>query len=212
MSPVPYLVALAPAILLMGLLCARLMFRWSRSAGVSDDFLTLREAAPAPRVRTPVGSSDAIDIEAELRAIIGRLEPTARANVTKLRYAFRQVGMANVDTLALRDILTSVIATAIHGCFNGQILLTARPLGRWIEIAVTDDGPVRDDANRHVLLDDARTEAASRGWLFAMNTQIGFGTTVSIRLPAAETALQPEFLQKALPVDSRAGELVAAQD
>lgn len=212
MSPVPYLVALAPAILLIGLLAMRMMLHRSRSPEPSHHTLTMREPAPAPRVQTSFGSAGIVDLESELRGIIGRLEPTARNNVTQLRYAFRQVGMAYVDTPALRDVLTTVIATAIRGCFGGQILLTARPLGRWIEITVTDDGPVRDDATRHVQLDEARTEAASRGWLFSTNTQTGYGTTVSIRLPAAETAPQLEPQRETPRQDTRAGELVSLRD
>lgn len=212
MSPVPYLVALAPAILLIVLLCARLAVRSSRSIDPSHDRFIAREPAPTPILRVPVGSADLIDIETELRAIIGRLEPAARNNVTKLRHAFRHVGMAYVDTPTLRDVLTTITATAIRNSFGGQVLLTARPVGRWIEIAVTDDGPVRDDATRHVQLDDARSEAAARGWLFSTNTRTGFGTTVSIRLPAAETAPQPRPPREELHQDTRAGELVAVRD
>ncbi len=212
MSTVPYLVALAPAILLIGLVCARLVFRWSPNIDSPLNVPAIRERAPNPGLSTPIGSADTVDIETELRAIIGRLEPAARNNVIKLRYAFRQAGMARVDTPALRDVVTTVISTAIRGCFGGQILVTARPLGRWIEIAVTDDGPVRDDSTRQVQLDVARVEAAARGWLFSMNARIGLGTTVSIRLPAAESAVQAELVRTAARHDIRAGALVGAQD
>jgi hypothetical protein len=213
---------LAPAILLVGLIGARMLLRRPLPEEAPHELSAMPVRLPAQTSRTSPGSTEVVDVEAEFRAVIGRLAPTARANLTHLRYAFRQAGMAQVDTEALHDVLTSVVATAIRACFGGQILLTARPLGRWIEVAVTDDAPIRGDATRQVLLEEARTAAASRGWLFSVDTRHDFGTTVSIRLPAAETALQVAPMQPSLLQDSRAGELrtgelragelVAAQD
>ena len=212
MSLVPYLVALAPAILLIGLLSTRLALRRASPSQAPDAKPAMREPTAYPRSNTPPGSTETVDIEAELRAIIGRLEPAARANLTNLRYAFRQAGLVRVDAAVLHDVLTTIVATAIRSRYGGQVLLTARPLGRWVEIAVTDDGPIRRRASHHEQLDDARMEAASHGWLFTADIQPDFGTTVSIRLPAAETALRLDQMMTAPHHDNRTGELVVARD
>ncbi|MGE4043979.1 MAG: hypothetical protein AB7F35_03940 [Acetobacteraceae bacterium] len=196
----PHLVALVllAAVLATGVAMARRGPRGART-GATPQAVRLSQSQAPPPPATAAGG--VFDLEHETRAVIDGRQGVGSRHFVQIRIAIQPDLGAAADPRAYRDVLADVLDSAFRKAPGGCVLVTGRRIGRWIEVAVSDDGPVLDNATHAVQLRHAQEHAALNGWLFSIQARPGYGTTVSLRLPAGT-----------LPAVSPAGSTTASRN
>ena len=122
-------------------------------------------------------------VEAEARAVLAGLKDLAKRQLVRFELAV-QPGLAiEGDVLALRAVLTQLIAHAARRAAGGRVLVAGSRAAGFAEIAVCDDGhggagSLEED------LRGARQLAAELGGM--LEAKAGDeGTTVTVRVPDA---------------------------
>lgn len=125
-------------------------------------------------------------VEPEAQAVLAGLRDLARRQLVRFELAV-QPGLAiDGDVLALRAILTELIAHAARRAAGGRVLVAASRTGRLAEIAVCDDGRCGDQG-----LDEDMGRArrlASEFGAILQATPGDEGTTITLRVPDARPA------------------------
>ena len=164
--------------------------------GKTDLALASARGRPKPSIE-PVWN----DVETNIHA------PEARADVAvALRIALKRLSpiMANqrvqADVAALpglrvhmrgaplADLLEEMLAAAIHAAPASRLLLTAAAHGSRIDVGITDDMPGADPTVRLGRFHGLRERVARRGATLEVDVRPAEGTTLTLRLAAANTS------------------------
>ncbi len=171
-----FVLAVAAAIVTAG--CARPQ-AGTREAGT-------RELAPPVPV-APGGERArrrTIDLRQEVAAALDRLAALAGKHSVRLESAIMPGVTMRADPTVLQNVLMETIAGAVRAAEGGRVLVAVFSDPDAIEITVTDDGPVRNDASRDVELRVVAAFLAVHGGTVMVDARRGRGTTVALRLPA----------------------------
>jgi signal transduction histidine kinase len=126
----------------------------------------------------------AINLAAEVLALLHRFEALAARNFVALEQAVQPGLAVHIRPGLLRDMLHDVLTVAIERSPGGRVLLTAGQVAGRVEIAVSDDGQVIRDDPRSSWLGRAAELAALQDVTMDVDAREGEGTTVVLRLPA----------------------------
>jgi signal transduction histidine kinase len=122
-------------------------------------------------------------VEAEARAVLAGLKDLARRQLVRFELAV-QPGLAiDGDGLALRSVLTELIAHAARRAAGGRVLVAASKTGHVAEIAVCDDGRVESQGLEEDLRSVRQLAAQLDATVEARSADVG--TTVTFRVPLA---------------------------
>ncbi len=148
--------------------------------------VTLRRDRPrAPAAVAPVPTlSGAVDLRGEVEWVFHDLADLARRHFVQLETAVPTGVRLRIDQPGLRAMLTDAVAGAIRAADGGHVLVAVFTDPQGIEITITDDGPVRDDASRGAALRASAAFLGMRGGGVAIDQRPGQGTTVTLRVPA----------------------------
>ncbi|MEO8716550.1 MAG: ATP-binding protein, partial [Acetobacteraceae bacterium] len=137
-------------------------------------------AAPAPREAAsslrPLAAGP-LDLDTELRAAAEGLVASARQRHVRLQVAVQPDLTVRSDAVALRQIVTDLLANAIAHTEGGAVLLSAGRHGGRIQIAVIDDGVAVDASEQAAHLRDAERLAALQGGTLEITVRPATGTT-----------------------------------
>jgi anti-sigma regulatory factor (Ser/Thr protein kinase) len=131
--------------------------------------------------------SSVLDVAAELRDVLARLATEVAGRRVKLEFAVQPDLSVHADPLALRVVLSELVASAMRYAPGGHVLVSAAQLGGRVQIAVMDDGAGPEAAVRQAALREVAELVALQGGTIDVETHPGEGTTVVVRLlePAA---------------------------
>ncbi len=132
-----------------------------------------------------------LDVAAEARDLLHHMAPEAARDLVQLEFAVPPGLTVHADRLALRTVLSELIANAVRHTPGGRVLLSAIELGGRVQIAVIDDGAGADAATQEAALREVAQLVALQGGTIDIDTWRGEGTTVIVRLPDPAQATRP---------------------
>ncbi|MEO9189367.1 MAG: HAMP domain-containing sensor histidine kinase [Acetobacteraceae bacterium] len=162
--------------------------------------------APGPR---PF-AADHLDLEAELHDVLGAHDARAIERHVRLEIAVQPGLTVRADPVALRGIVSDLLANAIGHTAEGRVLLGAGRHGGRVRISVVDDGAPVERAEQEAHLRDAERLVALQGGTLEITVRPGSGTIAAIRLPEPAPNAMPARV--ATQTAAQAAEPVPARD
>lgn len=153
-------------------------------------------------------ASDQLDLEAELHAVLQAHDAQAIERHVRLEIAVQPGLTVRADPVALRGIVSDLLANAIGHTVEGRVLLGAGRHGGRVRISVVDDGTPVGRAEQEAHLRDAERLVALQGGTLEITVRPGSGTVAAIRLPEPAPNATPARAQAAAPTT----ETVLARD
>jgi hypothetical protein len=157
----------------------------------------------------PLWGEPEIDLDSsEARADVGgaihlalkRLTPVMAAQSIKMDVAAPSGLLGRMRPAALADILEELLTAAIHAAPGARLLLTAATHGDRVYISITDDSPSADLAVRSADVRGLMERVALRGGSLEVDVRPAEGTTMTLRIAAAEERRAlPEPAKGAMP-------------
>lgn len=151
-----------------------------------------RQHDPTPWLRPDKASlpAGALEVEAELRAVLAQLEELAARHRVGFELAAQPGLTVRTDPRVFRETVNHLLVHAISQAPSGRVLLGAFQHGGRVHVAVTDDGRGAERAIQEAALRPAERLAALQGATLEIDPRIGQGTILTLRLPASSTALR----------------------
>jgi len=152
--------------------------------------LIARQSKPAVESRFELGATPFVggelDVAAEARDVLRQLDGMAAQRLVDLEYAIQPGLTVRADRRAFREILSSLVSTAIEQAPCGHVLLGAARTGGRVHIVVCDDGGRSSREMRLNMLQSAEHLAALHGASMEVDIRMDEGTSVFFRLPVTE--------------------------
>jgi signal transduction histidine kinase len=163
-----------------------------RLQGILEQFLAF--------VRIPELRTEPVDLDAMLREVVEFHQPEFGGRGISLRYfGDPSLGPVPLDRDQFRAVLVNLLRNAADACRSGdEVMVSARPQGEFVAVAVTDTGPgmsaqVRESAfapyfstkkqGTGLGLPTARRIVEQHGGEMLLDSEPGRGTMFTIRLP-----------------------------
>ena len=132
----------------------------------------------APEARADVGVA--------IRVALKRLSPIMTNQFVQADVAALPGLRVRMRCAPLADLLEEMLAAAIHGAPASRLLLTATAQGSRIDVGITDDMPGADPVVRLGSVRGLMERVARRGGLLEVKVRPSEGTTLTLRLAAAD--------------------------
>lgn len=177
--------ALILGVALLALICSALLVLagWRHRS-----LLRTRNVVESGDVESRPSESGILDLCQATTTVLRRVEPMAQQQLVTIERALQPDLSVRSETGIFQDILTDLIERAISRSPCGRVLLMAERSGNRVVITVSDDGVAIDPATETMRLEDAESLVAALGIAVAVESQVGRGTTITMRLPAGVMA------------------------
>lgn len=151
-----------------------------------------RSSYPAGPLPGEAGTStNEMDAEADtglaLRTALERVAPMIASQSVHAAVVAPAGLRARMGTAVLVELLEELVAAAVRCAPTRRLLLTAASAGDCIQVAITDDLPGADAANRLASVRGLMDRLARRGGALDVQVKPHEGTTMTVRLIAAGT-------------------------
>jgi hypothetical protein len=130
------------------------------------------------------------DVGASIRRALKRMAPVMAAQSVKVDVAAPSGLLGRMRGAVLADLVEELLTAAIHGVPGSRLLLTAALHGDRIHIGITDDAAGADHAARAAGVRGLMERVALRGGSLTIDVRPAEGTTMTLRLAAANDAWQ----------------------
>jgi len=181
------LIPLALAVIIGAVLVVTMVFRRNGRDRDKDGWV---QPIPAFSVGGAAGS-DVCVVATEVLSALDRLAGFAARRFVAVDHAVHPALVAAMSPAVLREALTEVLADAIRSAAGGQVLVTGLRCGRRVVIAISDDGPIEEDARREIALRHVGELLARHGGALSIEYHHTDGATVTVRLPTPPAVVIP---------------------
>lgn len=124
-----------------------------------------------------------LDVAAEIRTVLNRLDRRTRDQRVKFTLAVEPALAARAEPAAFRQALSDLIEHALRRAPGGAVLVTAGRSGGRVQVAVSDDGLISEEPAAESALRATSQLLALHGGTLEIDNHPGEGMTALMRLP-----------------------------